>query len=336
MCAIKAHTYTKYVICRSRAGGFRQTHADGILGDHCPGGRNCGYLRLRSHFPLPVLKIAIQKKGRLSDDSIELLSQCGIRFSKADNKLKAQAWNFPLEILFLRDDDIPGYVADGVADVGIVGENVLYETGLAVQVAEKLGFGKCRLSIAVPNAVEYTQLSQLKDQRIATSYPRLLGAFLQKNGIEARIHEISGSVEIAPGIGLADAICDLVSSGSTLISNGLKEAEVILKSEAVLICNTQLSTEAQRVLADLSFRIRSVLQGRNYKYILLNAPDAAIPTITSLLPGIKSPTVMPLREPGWSSLHSVVQENDFWEIIGRLREAGAEGILVLPIEKIIQ
>jgi ATP phosphoribosyltransferase len=283
-----------------------------------------------------VLKIAIQKKGRLSDDSIELLAQCGIRFSKADNKLKAQAWNFPLELLFLRDDDIPGYVADGVADVGIVGENVLYETGLDVGVEERLGFGKCRLSIAVPNSVTYSNVAQLNGQRIATSYPRLLGKFLQEKGVQARIHEISGSVEIAPGIGLADAICDLVSSGSTLISNGLQEAEVILKSEAVLIAHRGLQHEQRRILDDLNFRIRSVLQGRNYKYILLNAPNDALPAITAMLPGIKSPTVMPLQEPGWSSLHSVVQESAFWEIIGNLRAAGAQGILVLPIEKIIQ
>lgn len=283
-----------------------------------------------------MIKIAIQKKGRLSEDSIELLAHCGIRFSKADNKLKATAYNFPLEFLFLRDDDIPGYVADGVADLGIVGENVLLESQCRVDVQDKLGFGKCRLSIAVPNAFEYRTLQDLAGQRIATSYPHLLSQYLREKGVEARIHEISGSVEIAPGIGLADAICDLVSSGSTLISNGLKEAEVILKSEAVLISHRELDAEKQRILADLRFRIQSVMRGRNYKYILLNAPNDRLDAITRLLPGIKSPTVMPLKDEGWSSLHSVVQEHAFWEVIGQLRQAGAEGILVVPIEKIIE
>lgn len=283
-----------------------------------------------------MIKIAIQKKGRLSDDSIELLSQCGIRFSKADNKLKASAYNFPVELLFLRDDDIPGYVEDGVADLGIVGENVLFESKCNVQVLEQLGFGKCRLSLAVPNAFDYTGIQSLQGKSIATSYPHLLGQYLDKQGVKAKIHVISGSVEIAPGIGLAEAICDLVSSGSTLISNGLKEAEVILKSEAVLVGNHSLTPDKLAILDDLRFRIQSVMRGRNFKYILLNAPNDSIDRITQLLPGIKSPTIMPLKEPGWSGLHSVVKENEFWEVIGNLKEAGAQGILVLPIEKIIE
>ncbi|MET0394560.1 MAG: ATP phosphoribosyltransferase [Chitinophagaceae bacterium] len=280
------------------------------------------------------LKIAIQKSGRLHEDSMRLLKECGIDISNGGNKLKATAGNFPLEVYFLRDDDIPQYVEDAVADAGIVGENVVYEKKKEVEVLEQLGFGKCRLSIAVGRNEIYTS-SSLEGKRIATSYPVLLQQFLDKGNITAEIHEISGSVEIAPGIGLADAICDLVSSGSTLLTNGLKEAETILQSQAVLVRNRQLDPEKQKLLDRLLFRIRAVKKARNNKYILLNAPDENLQEIISLLPGMKSPTVLPLAQPGWSSVHSVINENDFWNIIEQLKEAGAQGILVVPIEKMI-
>lgn len=280
------------------------------------------------------LKIAIQKSGRLHEDSMRLLKECGIDISNGGNKLKSSAANFPLEVYFLRDDDIPQYVEDAVADAGIVGENVVYEKKKEVEVLEQLGFGKCRLSIAVGRNEEYS-LQALKGKRIATSYPVLLQDYLQKNKINAEIHEISGSVEIAPGIGLADAICDLVSSGSTLLTNGLKETETILQSQAVLVQNKQLDPEKQKLLQRLLFRIRSVKKAKNNKYILLNAPDAHLQKIISLLPGMKSPTVLPLAEPGWHSVHSVIDENDFWNIIEQLKDAGAQGILVVPIEKMI-
>ncbi|MEO8406489.1 MAG: ATP phosphoribosyltransferase [Chitinophagaceae bacterium] len=280
------------------------------------------------------LKIAIQKSGRLHEDSIRLLKECGIDITNGGNKLKSTAGNFPLEVYFLRDDDIPQYVEDAVADAGIVGENVVYEKKKEVEVLEQLGFGKCRLSIAVPRTDEYDQKS-LNGKKIATSYPVILQEYLQKNNIKAEIHEISGSVEIAPGIGLADAICDLVSSGSTLLTNGLKEAETILQSQAVLIQNKQLNEEKHKLLRRLQFRIQAVKKAKNNKYILLNAPDAKLEKIISLLPGMKSPTVLPLAQPGWSSVHSVIDENDFWEIIEQLKEAGAQGILVVPIEKMI-
>lgn len=285
---------------------------------------------------MEVLRIAIQKSGRLSEDSLKLIKECGIDVSSVGAQLKATASNFPIEILFLRDDDIPGYVADGVSDLGIVGENVSVEKNKNVEEIKKLGFSKCRLSIGVPKAFEYKGISSLNGLSIATSYPNILSDYLKKNGVKSDIHEISGSVEIAPGIGLADAICDIVSSGSTLISNGLKEVETVFKSEAVMIGYPGLSASKKLILAELLFRIESVNNAKNTKYILLNAPNHAIDTIISLLPGVKSPSVMPLVEPGWSSLHSVVKENEFWEIIGKLREAGAEGILVLPIEKIIK
>lgn len=280
------------------------------------------------------LKIAIQKSGRLHEDSMRLLKECGIDISNGGNKLKSSAANFPLEVYFLRDDDIPQYVEDAVADAGIVGENVVYEKKKEVEVLEQLGFGKCRLSIAVGRNEEYS-LQALQGKRIATSYPVLLQDYLQKNKINAEIHEISGSVEIAPGIGLADAICDLVSSGSTLLTNGLKETETILQSQAVLVQNKQLDPEKQKLLQRLLFRIRSVKKAKNNKYILLNAPDAHLQKIISLLPGMKSPTVLPLAEPGWHSVHSVIDENDFWNIIEQLKDAGAQGILVVPIEKMI-
>lgn len=281
------------------------------------------------------LKLAIQKSGRLHDDSIRLLKECGIDISNGVNKLKAEASNFPIEVYFLRDDDIPQYVEDGVADIGFVGENVAYEKKKKVNVAEKLGFGKCRLSLAVRKGENYTGVQFLSGKKIATSYPVILGDFLKEKGIDAEIHEISGSVEIAPGIGLADAICDLVSSGSTLFMNGLKETESILQSQAVLIKNKGLSEEKEQLIARLLFRIQSVKKAKNNKYILLNAPNAKLKEIIALLPGMKSPTVLPLAEEGWSSVHSVLNENEFWDIIEQLKAAGAQGILVVPIEKMI-
>ena len=281
------------------------------------------------------LKLAIQKSGRLHDDSIRLLKECGIDISNGVNKIKAEATNFPLEVYFLRDDDIPQYVEDAVADIGFVGENVVYEKKKKVKVVEKLGFGKCRLSMAVRRGEEYTDASFLNGKKIATSYPVIVDAFLKEKGVSAEIHEISGSVEIAPGIGLADAICDLVSSGSTLFMNGLKEAETILQSQAVLIRNNELEAEKTQLLDRLLFRIQSVKKAKNNKYILLNAPNEKLSEIIALLPGMKSPTVLPLADPGWSSVHSVLNENEFWDIIEQLKAAGAQGILVVPIEKMI-
>ncbi|MEJ8802420.1 ATP phosphoribosyltransferase [Pontibacter sp. H249] len=283
-----------------------------------------------------MLRIAIQKSGRLSEESLKLIKECGISFVNSSLKLKTECTNFPLEILYLRDDDIPGYVADGVADIGIVGENVLVEEGMQQLAVEQLGFSKCRLSLAVPKSADYDDISDLAGKNIATSYPNLLQSFLDEKGVQAHIHTISGSVEIAPSIGLADAICDIVSSGSTLISNGLKEVERVFKSQAVLISNQNLSSEKQQVLNKLLFRIHAVQRAQRAKYILLNAPNDKVDTISQLLPGIKSPTILPLAEEGWSSLHSVVNEDDFWEIIEKLRDAGAEGILVVPIEKMIK
>ena len=281
------------------------------------------------------LKIAIQKSGRLSESSLKLLKECGIDFDNGLNKLKAEANNFPLEVFFLRDDDIPQYVEDGVADIGIVGENVVLEKNKGLKIIEKLGFGKCRLSLALPKEKKFNSLKDFNGLRIATSYPTILSKFLKTNKIKAEIHEISGSVEIAPGIGLADAICDLVSSGSTLFTNGLKEAEVILKSEAVLISNKNLNKEQQIILDKLLFRINAVKKSKNTKYILLNAPNKNLNKIIKILPGMKSPTILPLADKDWSSVHSVVNENDFWDIIEKLKENGAQGILVVPIEKMI-
>lgn len=282
-----------------------------------------------------ILKIAIQKSGRLYDDSVKLLKDCGIDLKNGVNKLKTESDNFPLEVYFLRDDDIPQYVEDAVADVGIVGENVVYEKNKKVEVVEQLGFGKCRLSVAVTRTEKYDDISCLNNKKIATTYPFLVQQFLAKNKVNAEIHEISGSVEIAPGIGLADAIVDLVSSGSTLFMNGLKEVETVLKSQAVLIRNPNLNSIQQQILDKFLFRIRAVKRSRNSKYILLNAPNDRLQDIIQLLPGMKSPTVLPLAEPGWSSVHSVLNENDFWDIIEKLKAAGAQGILVVPIEKMI-
>lgn len=281
------------------------------------------------------LRIAIQKSGRLHEDSIKLLKECGIDINNGVNKLKTEASNFPLEVFFLRDDDIPQYVEDGVADIGIVGENVVLEKNRPLRTVEKLGFGKCRLAMAVPRGMNYNSIQDLDGQRIATSYPVILGDYLQKMGITAEIHEISGSVEIAPGIGLADAICDLVSSGSTLFMNGLKEVETILRSEAILVSNNALTPEQEQLLGKLIFRIQAVKKAKNNKYVLLNAPNDKLPEIIGLLPGMKSPTVLPLAEAGWSSVHSVLNENDFWDIIESLKAAGAQGILVVPIEKMV-
>jgi ATP phosphoribosyltransferase len=281
------------------------------------------------------LKIAVQKSGRLHDDSIDLLNACGLRIKNGHNQLKSSAEGFPVDVYFLRDDDIPQYVEDGVAHIGIVGENVLFEKQKAVTAIEPLGFGRCRLSIAVTKQDYYEDAQFLQGKKIATSYPMLTQQFLDKNGITAEIHEISGSVELAPGIGLADAICDLVSSGSTLFMNGLQEAEVVLQSQAVLIAGSKLNAENQKILDQLLFRIRSVKKAKRNKYILLNAPNNSLEAILKLLPGMRSPTVLPLAESGWSSVHSVLSEEEFWEKIEALKGAGAEGILVVPIEKMI-
>ncbi|MFZ1783768.1 MAG: ATP phosphoribosyltransferase [Ferruginibacter sp.] len=282
-----------------------------------------------------MLKIAIQKSGRLYEESVKLLKECGIQVNNGRNQLKTVAENFPLEIYFLRDDDIPQYVYDEVADIGIVGENVLLEKSKDIESVFRLGFGKCRLSIAVPKELTYKSIGDLDGLKIATSYTGILQKYLSENRCNAEIHEISGSVEIAPGIGLADAVCDLVSSGSTLFSNGLKEVEVILRSEAVLAANRNLSAENKALLEKLLLRINAVKTAKNNKYIMLNAPNNQLANIFSLLPGMKSPTVVPLVEEGWSSVQSVVNENDFWDVIEKLKNFEAQGILVLPIEKMI-
>ena len=281
------------------------------------------------------IRIAVQKSGRLSEESLKLFKECGIKFESGGSKLKTVSSNFPIEFLFLRDDDIPGYVEDGVADLGVIGENVLMEHKRQVNIVKELGFSKCRLSLAIPRNEVYTGLEYFQGKNIATSYPNLTNAFLDKQGIQVTTHEISGSVEIAPSIGLAEAICDIVSTGGTLLSNGLKEVATVFNSQAVLIANTTLDSAKQDILAKLLFRIDSVQRGQNAKYVVLNAHEDNLAKITALLPGMKSPSVMPLTEIGWYSLHSVISENDFWEIIESLRSAGAEGILVLPIEKMI-
>jgi ATP phosphoribosyltransferase len=281
------------------------------------------------------LKIAIQKSGRLFDKSIELLRDSGIRLPNGTGKLLAVAEDFPLDILFLRDDDIPEYVSDGVADAGIVGENIVVEKGYKLNLIERLGFARCRLSLAIPKNIDYPGPEYFNGKKIATSYPNILRKYLADNKIRAEVHEISGSVEIAPGIGLADAILDIVSSGSTLISNGLKEVDVAIHSEALLVSNKDLKREKCALLEKLLFRIRAVQKSRDNKYILLNAPDNKIPEIIKIIPGMKSPTIMPLAEKGWSSVHSVLNENKFWEVIDKLKDLGAQGILVIPIEKMI-
>ncbi len=281
------------------------------------------------------LKIAIQTKGRLNEDSMQLIEEAGIDLAVGRRKLVSSAKNFPMDALFLRDDDIPQTVADNVADIGVVGENEMLEKGKNVVIVKRLGFSKCRLSLAIPKSVDYTGVEYFNGKKIATSYPIILEKFLKENNISAEIHVISGSVEIAPGIGLADAIFDIVSSGSTLVSNRLKEVEVVIRSEAVLIANPILSAEKKEILDEFIFRMESVQRAVGKKYILLNALNEKIQEIAALLPGMKSPTVVPLAQEGWSSMHSVIEEDDFWEVIGKLKKAGAEGILVVPIEKMI-
>lgn len=281
------------------------------------------------------LKIAVQKSGRLLDGSIALLKECGIRVNNGKGQLRASASNYPVDILYLRNSDIPQYVQDGVADVGIIGQNTRIEKQKQVDEVLSLGFSKCRLSIALPKNTEYPGPQWLEGKRIATSYRNSLQQYLDQHQIKAEIHEISGSVEIAPNIGLADAICDLVSSGSTLFKNGLEEKEVILKSEACIVKQPDLPAAKQAILDQIVFRIQSVLKARNNKYILMNAPANQTEAIIEILPGMKAPTVMPLAEAGWNSIHTVIDESKFWEIIDQLKAAGAEGILVIPIEKMI-
>lgn len=281
------------------------------------------------------LRIAIQKSGRLSEQSLQLLADSGIKLSNGVRKLRSEARNFPLEVLYLRDDDIPQYVEQGVADVGIVGQNEVLEQERQLREVQPLGFASCRLCLAVPKEADYRGLDYFRDKRVATSYGGILQRFFREKGIEVEIEHISGSVEIAPGIGLADGIFDIVGTGSTLMMNGLKEVETVLRSEATLIAHPSLSVEKQDILDKLLFRFRAVQASSAHKYILLNAPNEAIGAISQILPGMKSPTVLPLAEPGWSSLHSVVREDEFWEVIDRLRALGAEGILVVPIEKMI-
>lgn len=281
------------------------------------------------------LKIAIQKSGRLNQDSLDLLKSCGIKIDNGKDQLKVIVPNFPIEILYLRNSDIPQYLEDGVADIAIVGENLLIEKENKVQIIEKLGFSKCRVSLAVPKAVPYEDVSYFNGKKIATTYPNTVRNFLAEKNIQADIHTISGSVEIAPNIGLADGICDIVSSGSTLFKNGLKETDVVLYSEAVLASSINLNTEKQQILDQLIFRIKAVLRAKNSKYILMNVPNDKIEQVNAILPVLKSPTILPLAVEGWSSLHSVIDEDKFWKVIDQLKAAGAEGILVVPIDKIV-
>lgn len=282
-----------------------------------------------------MLRIAVQSKGRLYEETMSLLTESGISLGAGKRTLLVQAGNFPVEVLFLRDDDIPQSVAGGVADVGIVGENEFVERQENAEIIKRLGFSRCRLSLAIPKAADYKDLEWFNGKKIATSYPGILKNFLQKNGIDAQTHVITGSVEIAPGIGLADAIFDIVSSGSTLVSNNLKEVEVVMQSEALLIGNPSLSGEKQEILKELLFRFDSVKAAKGKKYVMMNVPNDRLSDVIGVLPGIKSPTVMPLAQEGWSSLHTVLDEKCFWEIIGKLKAMGAEGILELPIEKMI-
>jgi ATP phosphoribosyltransferase len=284
---------------------------------------------------MSTLKIAVQKSGRLNKDSLQLLKDCGISISNGKDQLKAQSSNFPLEVLYLRNSDIPQYIEDGVADIAILGGNTVIEKKKEVDIIENLGFSKCRVSMAIPKDADYTGIEWFNGKKLATSYPSTLQDFLDDNGIKAEIHKISGSVEIAPNIGLADAICDIVESGSTLFKNGLKEVTTILKSEAVLVANKNLSADKQEILDKIVFRLKAVLKGNKSKYILLNVPNESIEKVSKILPVMKSPTVMPLAEEGWSSLHTVIEENEFWEVIDELKEAGAQGILIMPIEKIV-
>lgn len=281
------------------------------------------------------LRIAVQKAGRLHDDSMKILNDVGISIDNGKDQLKASAKNFPLEVFYLRNGDIPQYLRDGVVDAAIIGENILIEKGTDIPVIEKLGFSTCKVSIAVPKSFKYKGINDLDGKRIATSYPNTVQQFLKKNNINAQLHIINGSVEIAPNIGLADAIVDIVSSGSTLFKNNLKEVEVLLKSEAVLVASPMISSENEDVLKRLQFRIKSVLRGRQSKYVLLNAPNDKLEKIIRVLPGMRSPTVLPLAQEGWSSIHSVINKNEFWEVIDELKANGAEGILVCPIENMV-
>lgn len=281
------------------------------------------------------LRIAIQKSGRLNEDSLDILKNCGVSIDNGKDQLKAAARNFPMEVFYLRNGDIPQYLKDGVVDIAIIGENVLFEKGEGITVAEKLGFSKCKVSMAIPKGKQYTSFKDFEGKRIATSYPNTVNKFLQQNGINADIHLINGSVEIAPNIGLADAICDIVSSGSTLFKNNLKEVEVLLKSEAVLAVSPKIDSERKVILDKLLFRIQSVLKARQSKYVLMNVPNDSLDTILTILPGMRSPTVLPLAEKGWSSVHTVINKDTFWEVIDELKQAGAEGILVCPIEKMV-
>ncbi|MFB9107307.1 ATP phosphoribosyltransferase [Flavobacterium gyeonganense] len=284
---------------------------------------------------MSTLKIAIQKSGRLNEDSIQILKDCGISINNGIDQLKAEASNFPLEVLYLRNSDIPQYLIDGVVDLAIVGDNLLVEKGKGIEVVQKLGFSKCKVSVAVPKTFEYNSVQDLAGLRIATSYPNTVNEYFGSFGLTVDIHQISGSVEIAPNIGLADAIVDIVSSGSTLFKNNLKEVEVILKSEAVLAVSPKVSPEIQKHIDTLKFRIQSVLRARNSKYILMNVPNDKIDEIGKILPVLRSLTVLPLAQEGWSSVHSVIDKDTFWDVIDQLKEAGAEGILVCPIEKMV-
>ncbi len=281
------------------------------------------------------LRIAIQKSGRLNEESLQILKNCGVSIDNGKDQLKASARNFPMEVFYLRNGDIPQYLRDGVVDIAIIGENVLIEKGGDIDIVEKLGFSRCRVSLAVPKSVKYNSVNDFQGKRIATSYPNTVREYLKEKGVEADLHIINGSVEIAPNIGLADAICDIVSSGSTLFKNNLKEVEVMLKSEAVLAVSKKITTDRRAILSKLQFRIKSVLQARQSKYVLLNAPNDRLDDILRLLPGMRSPTVLPLAEVGWSSVHTVINKDKFWEVIDELKQAGAEGILVCPIEKMV-
>ncbi|WP_417213421.1 ATP phosphoribosyltransferase [Bizionia sp.] len=281
------------------------------------------------------LKIAVQKSGRLHDDSMKILKEVGISIDNGRDQLKASAKNFPLEVFYLRNGDIPQYLVDGVVDAAIIGENILIENGNNISIVEKLGFSSCRVSVSIPKSETYSGIQDLNGKRIATSYPNTVTTFLKNNNLEAQLHIINGSVEIAPNIGLADAIVDIVSSGSTLFKNNLQEVEVLLQSEAVLAVSPKIYQEELDVLNKLQFRLQSVLKARKSRYVLLNAPNEKLEKIIQILPGVKSPTVLPLAESGWSSLHSVIDKNDFWEIIDELKIAGAEGILVCPIENMV-
>lgn len=284
---------------------------------------------------MDTIKVAVQKSGRLNEDSLKILKDCGVSIDNGRDQLRASARNFPMEVFYLRNGDIPQYLQDGVVDIAILGENVLIEKGADISVVEKLGFSKCRVSIAVPKSVEYHSLSDLEGKRIATSYPNTVLQYLKNKGVRADLHIINGSVEIAPNIGLADAVCDIVSSGSTLFKNNLKEVEILLHSEAVLAVSPKVGPEQLKILEQLRFRLRSVLEARNNRYVLMNAPNDRLEAIIALLPGMRSPTVLPLAERNWSSIHTVINKDRFWEVLDQLKREGAEGILVCPIEKMI-